>query len=679
MNPFKRDEFVYHSTDIHFNIQTFFYQLFIHLFSPFSIILSPNYYAQSFNILSIPAIIFNWLMPSFVWIMLLCVYMSPDYIHGNGDTIYPALLFYLAHRLMVSLKYATLSDSEYNNFMNCKNHALLDQYKRDIQIIEILLGNDMRRVHYEIAAAATRLSISNISNYSIHVKLDNQQDVSLDNEWKRFVHQANDDYLVPLQDSAPKTPTRNVIHQTSKNINIDNSVTCNAQSKLQYQSADCQDSKSNTNNYLMSLVCLSIFNRAGKINRRTMSYLSVMLIMATMTIVLQPFLCKFEVSNQYDLCFYITSVIVEVGFIYPVALFLAAALYDMIRRRTYAIELGLMLEKLSVRDTSTLGYDDNKHAVKCFGSEQYLYQNIQSCKMAVSEYEVSKLENGERPDIKGSSERFGDRKMEPLSVDSANSFSEPDPYIISQSHQGQKDKGLCSKGNIAPKKLSNSNSNKVYPPPRIEFDCSHNVYAFYHIRQLLLNYGLRFRFRLDAIVATLLFLTMLLMAMIVMMLVSSGNAVTDKAVVFRQTIIATFISVSFLICIVAVGASANYEFSLHAVHINHHIIGTQQHVCVLNESINRIKLKYEEHHIANGRLEFNPEDCLELEKLECEQRKYVHIVDSLKDIRQALLISDAALPLRLLHMKLTFYLAYSLFTAFVTFCIYVYTLADADS
>ena len=111
---------IYDSVDIQFVWSQFSTQFLVHILCPLFLWLSPNLEAQGFLDPG-AGLFFNYITHFMFATMVIIVIISPTYINGNGSSVYTPMVFYLTQRLMVALKYGSLSESEYNRFMSCKD------------------------------------------------------------------------------------------------------------------------------------------------------------------------------------------------------------------------------------------------------------------------------------------------------------------------------------------------------------------------------------------------------------------------------------------------------------------------------------------------------------------------------------------------------------------------------
>eukprot|EP01033_Poteriospumella_lacustris_P007799 gene7799-5610_t len=67
------------------------------------------------------------------------------------------LIYFVQHKLVVALKYASLSTSEYTRFMSCEDSSITDIYRDQMQLIAAWLNRDEAVLEFEIGAAAIRV------------------------------------------------------------------------------------------------------------------------------------------------------------------------------------------------------------------------------------------------------------------------------------------------------------------------------------------------------------------------------------------------------------------------------------------------------------------------------------------------------------------------------------------
>ena len=113
--------------------------------------------------------------------MLWSAYWSPTFIEGNGSAIWPPMMLYLTHRVMIALKYATLSPSEYKRFMSCHNMNIIGEYFDQMQIIKgIVVGGNQTMSQFELAAGAALLGIVDLEKFKFLVPVSSIPPTLLD-------------------------------------------------------------------------------------------------------------------------------------------------------------------------------------------------------------------------------------------------------------------------------------------------------------------------------------------------------------------------------------------------------------------------------------------------------------------------------------------------------------------
>lgn len=125
-----------------FNFPVFFKELFKQSFFPFTRTLSRNYSIQNFTIewetLKFPFSFYSFVI---LYIILVCSEINNP---NNSDSlilkfnlnfsiIVPFVLF-LLHRIMISIKYASLTSKEYDRYMDATDNDIMSRYKYFIHL-----------------------------------------------------------------------------------------------------------------------------------------------------------------------------------------------------------------------------------------------------------------------------------------------------------------------------------------------------------------------------------------------------------------------------------------------------------------------------------------------------------------------------------------------------------------
>ena len=139
LNPF-----IYQSISHHFNIRLFFRQLGLHLLLPFSLWLSPNPRAQNLDGTNLLSIIFSYILPGTVYLMIVSYILMPARTQLAGSQWYP-LLFYFLHRCTIAVKYASLSREEYISYMSNTDPEVKRQYDQQLLMLSAWGRSEVQR------------------------------------------------------------------------------------------------------------------------------------------------------------------------------------------------------------------------------------------------------------------------------------------------------------------------------------------------------------------------------------------------------------------------------------------------------------------------------------------------------------------------------------------------------
>jgi hypothetical protein len=165
-------KFIFDSIKVHFGKSRFIKNVLIHLFLPFSIPFADSIFNQC---LIIPKVAkYHFFYPLCVLVMII-VNIYDTIKFGNNYplrlcAIFPFMFFY-AHRLMIGLKYATMSTIEYKRFISNEDPTLRFVYMQQSQIITGWLERNENVLEYEIVSAALRNGIPLDTTY-IHLQED---------------------------------------------------------------------------------------------------------------------------------------------------------------------------------------------------------------------------------------------------------------------------------------------------------------------------------------------------------------------------------------------------------------------------------------------------------------------------------------------------------------------------
>lgn len=151
------DYLIFDSIETSFDVNIFLWQFFVHVFYlPWPLLENPR--AQLFLQTNWGSLYFNHVQPLMTVIMVLSFVAMP-----SGDfyviswALWVPLVLYLTHKIMVAVKYATMSMTEYQRLMETRNGAKIDVYQSQLQLLASWLNRDDLLLQFEFGAAAARL------------------------------------------------------------------------------------------------------------------------------------------------------------------------------------------------------------------------------------------------------------------------------------------------------------------------------------------------------------------------------------------------------------------------------------------------------------------------------------------------------------------------------------------
>ena len=145
-------DYVYRTPNVNFSFWQFIIEFSVHVFFPFSFLYYPVTHKWLPISLNPAGLYFNYIAPMSFWIMIGMALSSSDV--GISEAMLP-IMFCLNHRLMVSLKYASLTPNEYNHMLSLSDPKTVNQAHQQIQIFDSWHG--ALRFHvfeFEIMSAA---------------------------------------------------------------------------------------------------------------------------------------------------------------------------------------------------------------------------------------------------------------------------------------------------------------------------------------------------------------------------------------------------------------------------------------------------------------------------------------------------------------------------------------------
>lgn len=159
------EEIIFDAISPNFDFKIFVKQLLSHVLIFLAPFLLSNLTVNHFIRSSTFAIFFNTGLPILVYIIILSYFLADN---NNSEILSGALFFpviyFIQHKLIVAVKYASLSTTEYYRIMNCKEEKLVDHYQSQLQLISGWLYRKDTVIEFELNAASVRIGtkISNV-------------------------------------------------------------------------------------------------------------------------------------------------------------------------------------------------------------------------------------------------------------------------------------------------------------------------------------------------------------------------------------------------------------------------------------------------------------------------------------------------------------------------------------
>ncbi len=171
---------------IQFHFSTFLYQFMCHLILPL-LFFVPNPKGQGIR-WELAAFCSTILIPTCVYLMIICYFCSSQSDQNlTGGSLWIPIMYFISHRLILSLKYGSLSPTEYKRFNACKNVELSKNYIIQMQIITGWTFIDQAVLHFELGAAAARIGVK-INEIYIRIPSVAQETIEEEEEVAKCTH-----------------------------------------------------------------------------------------------------------------------------------------------------------------------------------------------------------------------------------------------------------------------------------------------------------------------------------------------------------------------------------------------------------------------------------------------------------------------------------------------------------
>lgn len=542
---------IYDSIAVHFNIDVFFIQLFIHIFWPFGMLLSPNMRAQTFfNTVPI-TVLFNHIAPMLVIITILSYFMmsqsveSSEYQHFQRSLWYP-LLFYVLHRATVAIKYASLSRSEYNRYMSENDQAKIAIYSDQMQLTQWLTKLSQRLVEFMLVASAYRVG-AHIDQLSIIIANPSSSESAFVqySTWKAFILR----YY-------PKSINENE-EEVDKNVDDEG-----------------LDDETKVNKYLIQQhdgkYRLSLFNLCKIISqsshRQSYSYHAIRVsYIVTIIMTSIPFFGFIDLYNckRWTVVYLVSSAIITFNFFRIVCVFLFVQIVELLKihKRCVLMHKMIRVSDIEVMTQVSWGVTDDKIST----------DDDDHTGTTLSTTNPSKRSMSATTNISGGDSSHGNRLKK---KDERVQRIEQQNSMVLQALKQVKD-GNTIKSTSETKEhvlhrartssvVGNSNTSQQYfSVPRISLAMRENINTWCWMNEIMLNMGARYSARLTLFTYLCFVATVVLMVCAIGIIFASGGSearlTAFASPIFRQAFVAVTIFSSYLIACSYLAANINWE------------------------------------------------------------------------------------------------------------------------
>lgn len=317
---------LFDAINIQFHLLVFLKILSIHLFLP-SLIFVKN--RKAFNItLRKRQVYYNILSPIMVYTMIGIYFAACSHDKELlNHSLWIPLIFFISHRMTIALKYATLSETEFQRYIECTDEAVRADYATQMQLLTGWHKMDADVLYFEIASASARIGERiNHMHLIIRPEFFSVAAQTQFRYWNAFLR--GHDYIQLDSKPAPELKL----------------LPCG--------------------NYALSVydLCLAIVRKANQEGTIDVDMPIFVVVSVFIILVLTPVVSRIhEVQNPYMVCVYLFCVInINFTFGYLYFYLLHAAMVDAIRQYTMVSTLHCMirLTELMMDANLTFGMQD---------------------------------------------------------------------------------------------------------------------------------------------------------------------------------------------------------------------------------------------------------------------------------------------------------------------------------
>lgn len=511
-----QDRILFDAIGSQFHVSIFLHQFVAHMFLPLFFFL-PNTHGQGLRS-NRSSLWMNVITPCFFYAMLISfVILSAHDKKLVGYSVWWPMFSYVMHRLMISLKYATLSLTEYKRFNECKEESRSESYLDQMMLFKGWLELDPEVMFFELGAASARIG-ERINDVHLIVRNENHSAVARSQVrfWNAFL-------------------------RGHREINLCTNI---APEMRRIESGD---------------YAISVYDIAVAVIRYCNTYQTFIptafLICQSIAllIIAVSFIPIFTNGERFDCVGLVSVYMISSSIIIWVYgrlmfLFLSFVLFDVMRLKHMVKIVHCMIRITDVM----MGISVSLKGDVSEKSEMYAYQRrraiieinqVHSWKGSVS---LKRGGKGQPEVSKNSSNVISSASLEPTLQKEAqtSTFNPRASNVIGEKAAVHGEEALI---------------------PRVAFEFPENILSWAYLRITIQAFGERFRYRTDIYVGMTLTVMLVLMIMTLAYLIMAPNRQAEFGRVYvLEAIIAVTVMVIFLLLISLSGAMVNEELALHS-------------------------------------------------------------------------------------------------------------------
>jgi hypothetical protein len=647
-----RDNIFFDALGVQFHFDVFMWQLAAHLFLPLYPFMV-NYHGQ-INLKSAFNNFGSWVSPIMAWLMIASYIAEKNRPEVNGAFLIP-LVYFLQHRFVIAMKYASMSRTEYKRFIECTNPKLCEFYLFQVQLLQGWYMGNPRVYRFELASASARIGARiNDVNFII---ADPNTSPSAKNQlhcWNSFLrNKASIDFSTPVCRRLRALPDRSYVL-----------------SVYDYCEALLKHSFSDESN-----VAIQTFMQ------RLMVFFSLVNAAIPFAVLCYNYKAPSNPStNAWLFFFYLSSTFLNLAYTWLFYTLLFIAVTDALRQKCIVSNMHNMIRLTDIMLDAEVGGS---------GSGAVTEEDMARAARRVQEvlnigpsFACTGTEQSEHNDDDAADTR---RKSAAL----------PHPHPLKADAQAggrrSSSHGRGQGGNMRGSVLGDhlySDKDTTQLLPRIDFSESHNVVAWTHARVVMQNFGERFHFRLELYVIAAFAMLVLMMGL---GLLNLGMAPDRLALFltpwFLQTLLSVSMCIFFLMVIMETGSSVNSILASQSETMTCHMLKLKRKIEHFNIKLANL-LRAQQHRVDTGKVELATMEAEAAEAAEAEEaqistlnseiEKLSDASDQLQDMMDVVQTNTEFKPYKVFGFTAQSSLTYSILTSAISFYGIVITLLTSN-